>query len=85
MVGHPAGVANGRLWMGTFGGEVFVPLAEADRERWSRWLDFRPFAPMAGRPMREYLVIPPEVLEDPVGRARLVDQPLDYRVRRKSP
>jgi TfoX/Sxy family transcriptional regulator of competence genes len=65
MFGHPAAFVNGRMCFGTFGAELFVRLSDADRREAERWPATRAFAPMAGRPMTGYWVLPPEVWEDP--------------------
>jgi TfoX/Sxy family transcriptional regulator of competence genes len=63
MFGQPAAFANGNLFMGVFGGTMFVRLSEPDRKEARTKAGFVPFEPMPGRAMREYWVLPPSVVE----------------------
>jgi TfoX/Sxy family transcriptional regulator of competence genes len=63
MFGYPAAFVNGNLAFGLYQETFMVRLPEDAREErlaagWSR------FEPMAGRPMREYVALPPEVAAD---------------------
>ena len=58
MFGQPAAFRNGHLFAGVFGDQVFLRLAESDRTAADRIPGVVPFAPMAGRPMKEYRVFP---------------------------
>lgn len=57
MFGQLAAFVNGNMFMGIFGDDVFVRLPEDDRETLLT-AGGGPFEPMAGRPMREYVVLP---------------------------
>jgi TfoX/Sxy family transcriptional regulator of competence genes len=65
MFGQPAAFFAGHLFFGVFGGQVFVRLGESDRAAAATELGATPFAPMPGRPMREYVVLPPATLSRP--------------------
>ncbi len=65
MFGNLAAFANGNMFMGLFGQAVFVRLAEAERAELLREPGARGFEPMAGRPMREYVVLPEAWHQDP--------------------
>ena len=63
MFGYPAAFIAGNLTAGLHQESVMLRLAEAEREEriaegWSL------FEPMPGRPMREYVAMPPEVATD---------------------
>ncbi len=58
MFGQLSAFVNGNMFMGIFGEDVFVRLPEKDRETLMK-AGGGPFEPMAGRPMREYVVLPP--------------------------
>lgn len=64
MFGYPAGFVNGNLFSGLFQDSLFVRLAEPERRELLAIEGSAPFEPMAGRPMREYVVLPMEMLED---------------------
>jgi len=61
--GQPAAFLDGNMFLGVFGESILVRLSEADRAE-AHVLGARPFEPMPGRPMREYVVLPPKVLAD---------------------
>ncbi len=58
MFGNIAGFVNGNMFTGLYGDTIFLRLSEEDRVELLREQGARPFAPMAGRPMREYVVVP---------------------------
>lgn len=64
MFGQPAAFARGNLFLGVFGDDIFVRLGEADRQEALAIPGAKLFAPMAGRPMREYVVLPGSLLSD---------------------
>lgn len=78
MFGHPAAFRRGHLFFGVFGADVFVRLGPEDRAEAAKLPGSRPFAPMAGRPMREYVVLPPAVLEDRKQATRWVAKAVEF-------
>ncbi len=54
--GNLAGFVNGNMFMGLYGDDMFVRLAEEGATA---------FEPMKGRPMGEYVVLPREWRDDP--------------------
>ena len=66
MFGQLSAFVNGNMFMGIFGEDVLVRLPEADRETVIA-AGGSVFEPMAGRPMREYVVLP-EAWRDDVPR-----------------
>ena len=65
MFGYPAGFANGHLFTGIFASSWFVRLPDDQRAELGA-IGGTSFEPMPGRPMREYLVLPPSVAGDVV-------------------
>jgi TfoX/Sxy family transcriptional regulator of competence genes len=57
MFGSVAAFAGGQMFMGLYADELFVRLAEADRESVLA-AGGGPLEPMPGRPMREYVTLP---------------------------
>ena len=57
MFGNLSAFANGYLFTGLFGDEIFVR-ADAATQATVLAGGGRPFAPMPGRPMRDYVVLP---------------------------
>jgi TfoX/Sxy family transcriptional regulator of competence genes len=57
MFGNLAGFVNGNMFTGLFGEQLFVRVADADREALIKE-GGADFAPMAGRPMKGYVTLP---------------------------
>ena len=77
MFGSPAGFVGGNMAAGVHQEAFFVRLSADDRrtctdEGWA------PFEPMLGRPLREYLVLPDEVVADPDASRAWVERSAEY-------
>jgi len=66
MFGYPCAFVNGNLACGLHQENVLVRLPEARRTVLVAERGVRSFEPMPGRPMREYVIVPPDVVVDPV-------------------
>jgi len=64
MFGYPCGFVNGNMFMGLFADAMFVRLPEDSREELMS-IGAKPFEPIPGRPMRDYVVIPDTILAKP--------------------
>ena len=78
MFGQPAAFANGNICVGTFGKELFVRLNDSDVEILTKVAGVRRFEPMPGRPMKQYLVLPPALLEKPTEAKKWVRRSVEY-------
>jgi TfoX/Sxy family transcriptional regulator of competence genes len=63
MFGNPAAFANGQMFASLFGEHMILRLPEAEREAFIKAYDTHLFAPMPGKPMREYVEVPPALLK----------------------
>src|SRR5438876_140334 len=63
MFGYPAAFANGQMFASLFGDSFILRLPEAERAAFIERYHSRQFEPMPGRPMREYVVVPPSLLK----------------------
>jgi TfoX/Sxy family transcriptional regulator of competence genes len=77
MFGYPAGFIGGNMVTGLHQESWIVRLPEDERQNrleagWSI------FEPMAGRPMREYLALPPAIAEDPDAAREWVERAAAY-------
>ena len=61
MFGFPAAFVNGNMFAGTFEDKIVVRVPDAERERLLTAKRATAFEPMPGRPMKEYVVVPPAV------------------------
>jgi TfoX/Sxy family transcriptional regulator of competence genes len=80
MFGHAAAFVNGNLCVGTFGDDVFVRLSESDCQEAAKIRGARPFEPMPGRPMKQYLVLPPSLLSKPSLSRKWVGRSISFVV-----
>ena len=68
MFGYPALFLDGNMFAGTFQDKIVARLSAEDRARAMK-AGATPFEPMAGRPMKEYVVVPAQA-----GRAGGMDR-----------
>ncbi|MGQ0685351.1 TfoX/Sxy family protein [Bradyrhizobium sp.] len=78
MFGYPAAFANGNLFIGLHQDDFILRLSEQDRARFTAEFGERTFEPMKGRPMREYVRLPEELLADARKRASWIARSLRY-------
>jgi TfoX/Sxy family transcriptional regulator of competence genes len=75
MFGYPAGFVNGNMFMGLHQHNMVLRLPDGPRAELLAMEGAATFEPMAGRPMKEYVVVPatllaaPEALEPWVAKA----------------
>lgn len=62
--GYPTCVLNGNMFMGLHEDSLILRLAEADRAEFLSRYGAALFEPMPGRPMTEYVVVPPALVSD---------------------
>ena len=65
MFGYPAAFVAGLMAFGLFQDRMMMRLAEDERQALVREQGARLFEPMPGRPMREYVEVPPAILKQP--------------------
>ncbi len=59
MFGYPTCVLRGNMFMGLHEDALILRLSDADRAEFAQRHGGTAFEPMPGRPMREYVVVPP--------------------------
>ena len=64
MFGYPASFVGGNMATGLFGADWHVRLGDDDLAELLATEGARPFAPMPGRPMKAYAVLPPSIVAD---------------------
>lgn len=65
MFGYPCSFVNGNLWIGLHEHNLLLRLDEKSRAELLELPDARVFEPLPGRVMREYVVVPEALLEEP--------------------
>jgi len=78
MFGFPAAFVNGNLFAGLHEDTLILRLADAARHELLKLPGARVFEPTPDRPMREYVVTPPLVLDDDAALRRWVKRALEY-------
>ncbi len=78
MFGYPAAFVNGNMFASLHQADIVLRLDEARRSELTTRYGARPFEPMQGRPMKEYVVAPPALHEDHQLLARWLRSALDY-------
>jgi TfoX/Sxy family transcriptional regulator of competence genes len=78
MFGFPCAFVHGQMFTGLFQDQMFVRLPESDRNELVAMADFSPFEPMPGRPMKEYVVVPPAMIRDGAALKRWTTRALEY-------
>jgi TfoX/Sxy family transcriptional regulator of competence genes len=65
MFGSPTFFVNGNMFAGVFEDSILLRLSESDhRDIFARYDEVKPFTPMEGRVMREYVTFPESVASD---------------------
>jgi TfoX/Sxy family transcriptional regulator of competence genes len=65
MFGYPAGFVNGNMFMGLYQHNMVLRLPDGPRAELLAMEGAATFEPMAGRPMKEYVVVPATLLASP--------------------
>lgn len=65
MFGYPTCVLRGNMFMGLHERSMVLRLGEPDRTEFLTTYATKLFEPMPGRPMKEYVVVPENLLGDP--------------------
>jgi TfoX/Sxy family transcriptional regulator of competence genes len=65
MFGYPAAFVNGNMFSCLFQSSMILRLSDADRAACASEFGAMLFEPMPGRPMREYVALPDELLRSP--------------------
>lgn len=77
MFGNLAAFVNGNMFMGLFGADLGLRLAETDREALSKVEGAGPFGP-ADRPMKEYVSLPARWRDSPDEAAAWIEKALEH-------
>jgi TfoX/Sxy family transcriptional regulator of competence genes len=78
MFGYPCAFVNGNMFMGLFEESLFLRLPEDARAAFLKSPGAAVFEPMSGRKMREYVIVPTELIATPACLPKWVDSSLAY-------
>jgi TfoX N-terminal domain len=74
MFGYPAAFIGGNMVTSLFHDHWVVRLPDADREELLAIDGAGPFAPMPGRPMKGYAIVPPSIVSDDAALDRWLER-----------
>lgn len=80
MFGYPASFVNGNMFMGLFQDNLILRLSEDHRRELTKTKGAKIFEPMAGRPMKEYVVVPAMMLRNKAALSSWVSKAFAYGV-----
>jgi len=78
MFGYPCAFVNGQMLIGVLGDRIMLRLSDQDRTQFLKLPGAKPFEPMPGRPMREYVELPPNIMNSPAQLKRWLKLGLEY-------
>lgn len=78
MFGYPCAFVGGNLFMGLHQDAMILRLSDDDRATFLELEGAAIFEPMPGRPMREYVVVPPRVLGRTAALSGWISRALAY-------
>ncbi len=77
LFGAPTWFVGGNMFAGVFGDDIFLRLTPTDQAEMRR-LGAKPFEPMKGGVMKEYLLLPHAVLSDDTLLAQWIDKSYSF-------
>lgn len=78
MFGYPCAFATGSMFMGLHEDRLVLRLADGPREEFRERYGAAVFEPFEGRVMREYSIVPRELLDDPAELVPWIRRSVDY-------
>jgi len=78
MFGYPCAFVNGQMFVGVFADRLMLRLSDEDRAKFLKLPGAKPFEPMPGRVMKEYVEMPKEMLDSPAELKRWIKRGLAY-------
>jgi TfoX/Sxy family transcriptional regulator of competence genes len=78
LFGYPAAFVGGNLFMGLHQESLVLRLSDHDRGDFLKLRGASVFEPMPGRPMREYVTVPPPMLRQDAALAGWIRRSLEY-------
>jgi TfoX/Sxy family transcriptional regulator of competence genes len=78
LFGYPAAFFQGHMFCGLYEDRFIVRLPDAERASFLKQPGAKVFEPMAGRPMKEYVLVPPAVVERDALLSGWLRQSLEY-------
>jgi TfoX/Sxy family transcriptional regulator of competence genes len=78
MFGYPVAFIHGQMACGVFQSSLMMRLSETDRAEFLEKYHTKLFEPMPGRPMKEYVLIPESLMNEPGKLSPWIKRSLDF-------
>ena len=78
MFGYPCSFVNGNMFMGLYQENMFLRLSDKGRAAFLKLENARLFEPMPGRPMKQYVVVPQQMLSSKILLKKWIRKSLEY-------
>ncbi len=78
MFSYPAAFVDGKMFAALFQNNMTLRLPEAERDRFIAEFKTKLLEVMPGRPMKEYVIVPPAMLQSPTTLRRWMKKALTY-------
>ncbi|MFL5789760.1 MAG: TfoX/Sxy family protein [Flavisolibacter sp.] len=78
LFGYPSAFVNGNMAAGMFRQHIIARLDEKERNEWVTKKGASIFEPMTGRAMKEYIVLPEEVVQQSVLLKNILQKAINY-------
>lgn len=78
MFGYPCAFVRGQMLTGVFEDRIMLRLSDQDRAQFLKLPGAKLFEPMPGRPMREYVELPPSIMNSPTQYQHWLERGLAY-------
>jgi TfoX/Sxy family transcriptional regulator of competence genes len=79
MFGSTCYFASGQMVTGVHEDNIFLRLSEADREGFKgKYKGAVAFEPIKGRPMKEYVIVPPQIYKDEAAFKPWIERSIEY-------
>ena len=78
MFGYPCRFFNNNMFMGLFQSQVFLRLSREDKEKFLTLKDAHQFEPIPGRIMKEYVILPLDLLNNSKQLQYCLSRSLEY-------
>jgi TfoX/Sxy family transcriptional regulator of competence genes len=78
LFGFPCAFVNGNMAFGLHNKNIIARLDEEQRNDWIKNKNAKLFEPMPGRPMKEYITLPKNVVDDPSSLSQILQLSFKY-------
>src|SRR5512138_3098175 len=78
MFGYPAGFISGQMCISLFQSNMIIRLKQSDRAKFIETYKTKLFEPMPNRPMKEYVVVPTDLIDKKQELKKWINKSIEY-------